>query len=301
VAVDPGVWTGVAFFALVFGGMYVVSALEQRIRRDAEREARAKDSGRTSRVLGRMRQLVRPTLLLVPAKAPGFSKLGGDPELAADMAWPTSDRGARTFLAQIDLAAFRPHLELDWLPREGRFYAFYDPERHGCADVVRVLYSTDEPGPPIPAPAGVRWRFPERRVAFMVFNSAPSPDWLNLDPCDIDLDFETVDERRAGFADMVPPDELQHRIGGYPNEIQAECMRLSCEHMARGLPAPDHGAVVPPAIERASKQWRLLLQIDSDPGLKMNWGDGGLLYVFIREKDALAGDFSKTVSIWQTH
>lgn len=266
----------------------------RRVRTAASRMA-------AGRIRGRMTRMAQPTLLLVPAKAPGFSKLGGDPELPPGLEWPAGDKGPRTFVAQIDLAAFRPHVELAWLPSAGRFYAFYDPERHGFADVVRVLYSTDEPGPAAAAPAGVPQPFPERRVAFMLFKSVPGLDWLNLDPSDPDLDFEEIDERTAAFADMPPPDELQHRIGGYPDEIQAECMRLSCEHMARGLPAPDYGAEVPPAIERASRQWRLLLQIDSDPGLKMNWGDGGLLYVFVREKDAVAGDFSKTVSLWQTH
>jgi hypothetical protein len=247
-----------------------------------------------------MKRLVRPTLLLVPAKEPGFSKLGGDPELSPDLEWPAAVAGSRTFLGQIDLGAFQPHTPLDWLPNEGRFYAFYDPDRHGFADVVSILYSTEPAGPATPPPAKVRWRFPERWVAFMTFGSAPSLEWLYLDANELDLDFEAFDESLEAIADAPPSDELQHRIGGYPNEIQSECMPLSCEHLARGLPEPAWDEAPPPAIERASKAWRLLLQIDSDPALKMSFGDAGRLYVFIRERHARAANFSKTVALWQT-
>ena len=248
----------------------------------------------------RIKRLVRPTVLLVPTTEPGFSKLGGDPELPADLAWPAGYDRPCTFLAQIDLAAVVALSQIDWLPKEGRLYAFYDPDGYDAADVVRVFYSVEHPGSPAPTPPMARRPFPEWRVAFTVRSSAPSLDWLGLDASGIGLD-EDEFESLERIGDAPPSDEIQHRIGGYPNEIQPERMWLSCEHLARGLSEPSWDEDIPPAIERAAKEWRLLLQIDSDSGLKMNFGDGGRLYVFIRERHARRGDFSKTVALWQTY
>jgi hypothetical protein len=255
----------------------------------------------TAQLLARVRRLVRPTLLLTPSREATFSKLGGDPDLPADVAWPAADQGLRTFLGQMDLAAFGADASIDWLPEQGRLYLFYDPDRHGFTDVVRVLFNSEPAGPPTSAPGKPGRRFPERRVAFERFISAPSPEWLRIDLRELDVDFAALGEGLGGLVDAPTPAEIQHRIGGYPNEIQDECMPLSCEHLARGLPPPVWGEAVPPAIDRASKEWRLLIQIDSDPALKMSFGDGGRLYVFIRERHARAGDFSKTVTLWQTY
>jgi hypothetical protein len=52
-----------------------------------------------------MRRLAEPTFLFVwPPEKPGFSKLGGRPELPVDVAWPDGARGPRQFLLQIDLS-----------------------------------------------------------------------------------------------------------------------------------------------------------------------------------------------------
>jgi uncharacterized protein YwqG len=257
--------------------------------------------GVAASLVGRMKRAARTTLLMTPTRTPGFSKLGGEPELPPDVDWPEGARASRAFLAQVDLAEAQAGEALDWLPPEGRIYAFLDQERYGYADAVRILSTAEPPGPPRASPDDLprKSRFPERRVGFLSMKSTPSLDWLGIDVCDLDVSDEELDT----LADMPNApfgDELQHRIGGYPSEIQETNMRLACEHLARGLEY-DPGGEAEPAIERASRSWRLLLQIDSDPALKMNWGDGGRLYVFVRAQHALKGDFSRSVTLMETY
>lgn len=282
-----------AISAVVVPLMFLIDAIRNR-----GRPHRATGPSAFARIRGRMTRATQPTLLLVPAKHPGFSKLGGDPELPVGTAWPDDGGRPRTFVAQIDLGALRTHGGPAWLPNDGRLYAFVDEERYGFADLVRVLSTTEPPGSAVPPPARTA-AFPERRVAFEVYPSAPSLDWLDVDLQEANLSGDELDDL-ADTPDAAFGDELQHRIGGYPSEIQSGQMAISCELIRRGLPE-DGEAEVTPAIARASKQWRLLLQVDSDPALKMNWGDGGRLYVFVRGRDALAGDFSRTVTISQTY
>lgn len=253
----------------------------------------------TGRLRGLIRRMARPTLLLAPTQASVFSKLGGNPELPMGLAWPEGEKEPRAFLAQIDLAEVRANGGPDWLPAEGRLYAFYDDLRGGLVDQVRVLSTSEPPEPPVAPPPtlAAAWRFPERRAAFLPFRSIPSLDWLGVDLTELDVSDEELDEL-SDAPDRPFGDELQHRIGGYPSEIQGGRMAVECECLARGL-EPEHEP--PPNILRASKSWRLLLQIDSDPALKMNWGDAGRLYVFVRQKHAEAGDFSKTVTLSQCY
>lgn len=252
-----------------------------------------------ARLRGRMRRMARPTLLLTPTRPPGFSKLGGEPETPAGAVWPTGAHGPLAFVAQLDLAEVRAAGGPDWLPETGALWVFNDDQRYGFADHVRVLFSPDEERAPLPPPPELkqRHRFGERRVGFLSMTSLPSLDWLGVDPAEANLSDEELDEL-ADAPDVEFGDELQHRIGGYPSEIQDSRMAVECEHLARGLP---NDAEPSEAVLRAARSWRLLLQVDSDPALGMNWGDGGRLYVFVREQHARTGKFGKTVSLWQTY
>lgn len=303
VALDilKGVATVVGGTILVFGGVFAVAVplmlLNEKLRGRGRRRRRSAGPSEFGRLRSRMVRLAQPTLLLAPARAPGFSKLGGSPELPAGMEWPTDHGEPRVFIGQIDLEDLNVEAGVDWLPSEGRLYAFVDETRYGFPDLVRVVFSTQAAGP---VQASSAKSFQERRIAFQGYRSLPSLDWLGVDLTEIDVSAEELD-RLSSMPDEPFGDEIQHRIGGYPSEIQGDQMGMSCELIRRGLPSIYEGTEITPAIERAAKQWRLLFQIDSDPALAMNWGDGGRLYVFVREKDARAGEFSRAITISQSY
>ena len=258
---------------------------------------RARGTGSGDSPTGELRERVlrwrRPALLLVPAPRPGFSKLGGTPELPSRLRWPRSARGPLAFLAQLDLAEVQELASWDWLPTEGRLHLFYDQEQNGARDLVQVLYGQGEASKHAVAQEQTTPQpFGERRISFHPFDAYPSSDWLEVD--------ETVDI--ASLEDGRPErdDGKLHWLGGYPSEIQGGQMQIKCEFLHRGV-TPRLGEAVPDTVRRAAREWRLLLQIDSDPELGMSWGDGGCLYVFVRARDAKRGDFSKTVTIMQSH
>jgi hypothetical protein len=256
-------------------------------------------SGDAERILARMKTMAAPTLLMKTA-ASGFSKLGGDPELPRGMDWPIGPDGALAFLAQVDLEAARDAGGPDWLPGKGALYVFCD-ERFGMRDQIRIVFSTTEAGPPCEPPANQKRgrRRPERRVGFSAHPSLPSLDWLGEDVREIDLSEDDLEEL-SDLPGIELGDAPHHRLGGYPVEIQEEQLPIYAECEARSLEYRA-STPVPSAIEQAAADWRMLIQIDSDPELEMNWGDGGQFYVLIREQDARARDFSQTVTLSQTY
>lgn len=53
-------------------------------------------------------------------------------------------------------------------------------------------------------------------------------------------------------------------------------------------------------IKPHPREWRLLLQLASESGVNMSWGDEGFLYYWIRESDLAERCFDKVWCILQT-
>lgn len=192
-------------------------------------------------------------------------------------------------MTQLDLAEARAAAGPEWLPASGALFVFYDEQRADSADRLKVLYSPrrGEVAQLPPAPLRPEYQFGSRRVRFSPATSAPSLDWLDLEP-------RLADE----VEDLYESYEPDHRLGGYPDEIQPASFPTDCEALARRT-FPDLHDAPRPASDPGATDWRLLLQIDADDELGMVWIDMGRLFVFVREEDARAGDCSRTVGFSQ--
>jgi hypothetical protein len=81
----------------------------------------------------------------------------------------------------------------------------------------------------------------------------------------------------------------EHRLLGWPDIVQNAEMELECQRASAGIDWD----------WSATAEWRLLLQLASDDDAGMMWGDLGLLYFWIRERDLAARDFSRVWMIMQ--
>ncbi|WP_176696052.1 DUF1963 domain-containing protein [Phenylobacterium immobile] len=247
----------------------------------------------------RLTGMQRPTLLLEEDETSAFSKLGGAPNLPPHLAWPIGVKGPQAFIAQLDLGVARNCGGPDWAPSSGALYVFLDDDRFGFGDEIRVLFSPTlgEAPAQFPETLGRKHRYKEKRLRMEHFPSTPSADWVDIDPGSAMI--EQLEEDAA--LSQPPNDSPDHRLFGYPAEIQSGQLWLECEHLACGREGSVYAERPSEAFIRSAEDWRLLLQIDTDEQVGMSYGDGGMFYVFIREADARQADFSRTVTIPQTY
>lgn len=247
--------------------------------------------------------------IITSKKQKGFSKIGGLPNLPNDLEWPTWKSEHLAFVAQIDLSEIPVPSAITKLPTSGYLFFFYDKEQSTAGfdpndrGSWSVLYSTQAPpqtSSQQPSDLGKAAILPTLGITLRQISSVP--DYLRIDFIDglsndskDDVMYWMEDQRDASFEKQP-----HHQIGGYPHPIQDDSMELESQFASNGIDCGE-GFDDPrtEALADGANDWILLLQLASDEKAGIEWGDGGMLYFWIRKQDLQPADFSNVWMILQ--
>lgn len=228
--------------------------------------------------------------------AVGASRLGGQPDMPAGVAWPAKQDTPMAFVGQIRLEEVAPYDSAHLLPPSGLLSFFYDAaqETYGGdpADRAgfRVVHFTGDAATlqrqPFPPTLLATARFQPCALTFASeLTIAPSP------PLEIPgLAWTPEQQRRYEAATAAvlgeQPSRPKSQMLGFPNQLQDD-MRLECQLASHGV-SVDAAASDPrtATLSPGASNWELLLQVDSEPAAGMQWADAGMLYYWV-ERDAL--------------
>jgi uncharacterized protein YwqG len=245
-------------------------------------------------------ELARDSIRLMPdltadLTEPGTTRLGGEPDLPVDTAWPDLDGRPLSFIAQINLAGLPPAPASTALPNRGLLSFFYDAATQSAwgfdpADrgSWAVRYSPDEqPWTPRPAPDALPLEGRFTALGLTGSSQLCFPPWESHD-----VEQLGIDSPWSTYASVLgDQDETLHRLLGHPDPLQGD-MQQECQLASNGINCggPEHlSDPRTPSLLPGASEWRLLLQIDStETDTGMMWGDVGRLYYWIREEDLRA-------------
>lgn len=267
--------------------------------------------GQLVEALGRR---VRPALRLTTrpvadALALGQSRVGGMPDLPADLDWPKHQGLPMMFLAQLDLADVTRNHPASLFPATGHLWFFFslaqpwgfDPKDAGGS---LVCYRPDGVGLARAAPPGDlpdAARFPACAITFEAYEDLPDlEDETGAPPLGDD-----DSERYIGIREYLSSGGAgpSHKLLGFADPVQSP-MELECQLVTNGIYCGDPSGYEGPRVAQLTPgqaEWRLLLQLDSDESARMMWGDAGRLYFWIRESDLREQRFDRAWLILQCH
>lgn len=217
-------------------------------------------------------RLARPASTFEATQEPGAnlevgaSKLGGLPDMPAEVEWPVWTRGTLAFLAQFNLTDLVPSVACRELPAEGLLSVFYDSEGEAFepSDIGgwRVFHFPDvlrlarrEP----PRGLAEAARFRSAGLTFTETLTLP----CGYSPWDEEL---ALGDGRDAYGELLEPG-MGHRLLGYAHPCQNDVY--------------------------GQKGIRHLLTIDSDDAPGWMWGDAGLLYFTMAEADLQQHKFDR--------
>lgn len=240
---------------------------------------------------------------------PGQSKLGGSPDVPKIFEWPRNDGNPLSFLGQINVIELKEFDINNYLPEIGLISFFYDTKEmpsglnKSDANCFKVYYFENivdlEQNDSIVQ--SEEYEELARYDEFIVFKtcqlSVSLKATLPLLNSKYFPEINLNEEEKFSYSELTSIGWNIHRMFGYPYD-RTNDMEMLCELVNAGLNCEAPDILDDLAIEKykeASKEWILLLQLDSDNNAKMMWGDAARLYFWIKKEDLLKRNFD---NIW---
>ena len=239
----------------------------------------------------------------------GQSKLGGNPDVDQDFEWPSWEGVNLAFLLQINLSDLVNMPAADVLPKDGLLSFFYHPDQATWgydpkdAESWRTFYfphtlNLMRSMTPELKSEYLDGPYNSSSVTFSEAYSYPYPQSISIDEMQLEA-AELKAYEDFYFSTFIS--QPKHQFLGHPYIIQNP-MEIECELIANGIYCGDAEWTKHPRLaefEEKAKDWRLLLQLDSDDYTDMMWGDVGMLYFWMREDALLAGKFADAWMVLQ--
>jgi uncharacterized protein YwqG len=237
----------------------------------------------------------------------GTSKLGGSPDLPADVTWPEWKGTPQSFIAQIRLDDVHTYDVEGVLPEHGMLWFFYDAQQQtfganladkGGWSILFAERPTNLQRTAAPVTLPPTSQFQSCAFRFATEITLASQPQLELPH------FDWTDEEQKQYETLLsafptPEDHaaIHHRLLGNPDTIQDD-MRLECQLASNGLTTsrePNTDEQV-----KAAMEWHLLFQVDSDEQAGMLWANTGMLYYWLKSNDLQAHHFDAAWLVLQS-
>jgi len=274
-----------------------------------------KDAGLAARgpeLLATVRSSIRLIASRTESQLPlGAARIGGMPDLPGGTVWPAWRDGPLAFIAQLNLSDLASFETAKVLPSSGHLYFFYhaeqktwgfDPNDRGSWHVFYAKPDAALARANPPKDLNRDGRFGAGVLEYRETLTLPP-----LESADIEA-LHLTEEQGDSYSDVYESlsetnDASPSRVLGHPNPIQGD-MQTECALVTGGLFVGDASGYKDPRraeLQTGARDWRLLLQVDSEDAAGMMWGDGGSLYYWINQRDLAVHDFSRTWMILQCY
>lgn len=242
------------------------------------------------------------------ALQPGQSKIGGLPDLPSNVTWPQLNGAPMGFVAQVRLADAHASDAAGLLPSTGVLSFFYDASQQTFGsdpkdkDGFKIFYfeqpATELKRIDLPTDLPSQARYRVCSVDFDTELTLPLQPKLEIDSLQwSEADQQHYDTALQGLTSSVT--HPIHRMLGHPDTIQDD-MRMQCQLAANGVADPGADPQKVAALSAGANDWVLLLQVDSNQSVAMEWANAGMLYFWIRRQDLAARKFDQAWVVLQS-